>query len=154
MTDTACAEADCSRASHTRGLCQKHYRRLRRHGTSEDDRSTASGFTTWQIRQFHKKIDRREPTECWPWTGNVDRNGYGVWAYGWHDIAMAHRAAWSIANNQAIPQGLEIDHVLARGCIRRDCCNPAHLEAVTHEENMARIPHERRGLRGKTGAMQ
>lgn len=33
-----------------------------------------------------------------------------------------------------IPSGLEIDHL----CRNRACCNPFHLEAVTHAVNMAR----------------
>lgn len=37
-----------------------------------------------------------------------------------------------------IPDGCEIDHVKARGCRFNDCSNPAHLEAVTHRENMRR----------------
>jgi hypothetical protein len=34
----------------------------------------------------------------------------------------------------AIPDGLEIDHL----CRNRQCFNPAHLEAVTHKENVLR----------------
>jgi hypothetical protein len=37
-----------------------------------------------------------------------------------------------------IPRGCEIDHVKKRGCRSTACCNPAHLEAVTHLENMDR----------------
>jgi hypothetical protein len=33
-----------------------------------------------------------------------------------------------------IPDGLEIDHL----CRVPSCCNPEHLEAVTHAENMRR----------------
>jgi len=37
--------------------------------------------------------------------------------------------------NGPIPEGIEIDHL----CRNRACCNPSHLEAITHEENMARV---------------
>jgi len=34
---------------------------------------------------------------------------------------------------------MEIDHVYERGCRYRDCLEPTHLEAVTHQENTARF---------------
>ena len=37
-----------------------------------------------------------------------------------------------------IPAGLVIDHVAARGCVRRDCCTPEHLQAVTPRVNTLR----------------
>jgi hypothetical protein len=49
----------------------------------------------------------------------------------------AHIVAYEWANGP-VPEGLELDHL----CRRSLCVNPAHLEAVTHAENI------RRGLRG------
>jgi len=49
----------------------------------------------------------------------------------------AHVVAYVLTHGQ-VPDGLELDHVRARGCTRRDCCNPSHLEPVTHAENMRR----------------
>ena len=37
-----------------------------------------------------------------------------------------------------IPDGLELDHVKARGCTSTACCNPEHLEPVTGRENKLR----------------
>ena len=28
-------------------------------------------------RLFWAQVDRRDPDECWPWTGYVQSNGYG-----------------------------------------------------------------------------
>jgi hypothetical protein len=36
------------------------------------------------------------------------------------------------------PRELQIDHVYERGCRSKQCCNPAHLEVVTQEENLRR----------------
>ena len=61
----------------------------------------------------------------------------------------AHRAIWLELHGQ-VPEGMVIDHVchsvavregMCKGgdkCIHRCCVNPAHLELVTHEENMKR----------------
>lgn len=50
----------------------------------------------------------------------------------------AHRIAYELYVGP-IPQGQEIDHL----CRVRNCINPAHLEAVTHAENIARRPSTR-----------
>ncbi len=50
----------------------------------------------------------------------------------------AHRVAYELFVG-AIPDGLEIDHL----CRVRNCFNPAHLEAVTHQENINRKPKDR-----------
>jgi hypothetical protein len=44
-----------------------------------------------------------------------------------------HRYLYLLAKGP-IPSGLELDHL----CGNKRCCNPDHLEAVTHRENMRR----------------
>ena len=46
---------------------------------------------------------------------------------------MSHRLAYELEIGP-IPAGLEIDHL----CRVRNCVNPAHLEPVTHAENIRR----------------
>lgn len=72
-------------------------------------------------------------TGCWEWAGAVDGRGYGrIRGRGPAKMAV-HRAAWELLVGP-IPQGLELDHL----CRILRCLNPAHLEPVTHLENVRR----------------
>lgn len=71
---------------------------------------------------------------CWNWNGEVAKhvNEYGRFkVFGqWR---QAHHISFLDFDN-VIPNGLEMDHL----CRNSRCVNPAHLEAVTHEENVRR----------------
>lgn len=77
--------------------------------------------------------------ECWLWQGSLYDNGYGRFCPGGRSKNMrAHRFSYEHFNGP-IPDGLQIDHT----CEERACVNPAHLEAVTGQENIIR-GHTRR----------
>ncbi len=86
--------------------------------------------------RFWEKVERLGPDECWRWQGGHNPKGYGV-AWTGRRLEGAHRVAYRLAVGP-VPDGLDVDHVAKRGCVHRDCCNPAHLEAVLHRENLAR----------------
>ncbi len=69
---------------------------------------------------------------CWEWQLSLDKDGYGKIHHA-KVATRAHRAAY-IAFVGPIPDGLETDHL----CRVRHCCNPAHMEVVTHRENTLR----------------
>lgn len=102
-------------------------------------------LTHAEILRFWSLVDIRGPEECWPWLGprTTARYGavYGVW---WcHGNWRPHRIAYELGHNNRqnehrIPDGLTIDHVKARGCTLKLCCNYAHLEPVTQTENVGR----------------
>ena len=82
--------------------------------------------------------------QCWPWQGFIRTQGYGELSYQ-GKTTLAHRLAYELTHGP-IPDSHDIDHVVKRGCTKRSCVNPSHLEAVDHTENMLRqgdafVPH-------------
>jgi hypothetical protein len=74
----------------------------------------------------------RAADDCWNWTGCLNDKGYGLISFGGRNY-RAHRIVWELFNGP-FPRGLEADHL----CRNRRCVNPAHIEPVTHQENMRR----------------
>jgi HNH endonuclease len=77
---------------------------------------------------------RIDEADCWLWTGYVGDNGYGTAAISGHRRRYAHRLVYTLLVGP-IPEGLVLDH----RCKVRHCVNPAHLEAVTVQENARRV---------------
>jgi hypothetical protein len=75
---------------------------------------------------------------CWLWLGCTNRDGYGRVGFE-KSTYLVHRAMYTALVGE-IPAGWDIDHL----CKVRNCVNPAHLEAVTHHENMLRADIRRR----------
>ena len=75
------------------------------------------------------------PHGCWIWQATTTPNGYGQFRVDGR-MVYAHRFAYELLVGP-IPEGLELDHL----CRVRNCVNPAHMEPVTHAENMRRGAH-------------
>lgn len=71
-------------------------------------------------------------TPCWVWSGKKTVRGYGRLIRNGREL-YAHNYVWE-RENGPVPTGLELDHL----CRNPSCCNPAHLEPVTHAENTRR----------------
>lgn len=73
---------------------------------------------------------------CFLWLGTLGPKGYGLKSFrvaGRSTSMMAHKFYWQLENG-LVPDGYELDHK----CRNRICVNPAHLEVVTHRENVRR----------------
>ena len=132
-----CSIEGCDGLASSRGLCGKHYHRWQRHG---DPLKTLYVMDSLEER-FWQYVEKTE--SCWLWTSNLNVYGYGTFHLNGRP-QFAHRIAyeWLVG---PIPEGLQLDHVLANGCVNKNCVKAvadefgiAHLEAVTPRENSLR----------------
>jgi hypothetical protein len=125
-----CCVRECSEPAKARGLCSKHYDRLRLHG------STKSPLPTLPER-FVASTDIRGPDECWPWIAAKKDDGYGVISMFGSQRVATH-AALLIYRGEIVPPNLMVLH----SCDNPACVNPAHLRLGTCTDN-ARDMHIR-----------
>jgi hypothetical protein len=94
------------------------------------------------VRRLHQYFTAADPGECWPWRGATNQRGYGNFMLTDGATAKSHRVTYELLVGP-IPEGLELDHT----CRNTGCVNPAHLEPVTHAENIRRGYAHRKMMR-------
>lgn len=129
LLDVPCTVATCEGRQMAKGLCWKHYSRLRKHGDVQRNDKQAFG-----IERFWRYV-QREDSGCWRWCGRMTPQGYGVF-----DVAdgssPAHRYAYAVIVEE-VPSGFDAHH----RCHNRWCVNPSHIEVVEAREH--RLEHIR-----------
>ncbi len=85
-------------------------------------------LTPKNLRNFWKKVDKRDSNTCWPWLANQSKRGYGKIGFGGKHY-RATRVMLAITGQQN--NQLEVRH----SCNNPNCVNPSHLCFGTHIEN-------------------
>lgn len=121
MSDRICSVPDCETTSRARGLCNKHYRRLRRTGRID--------MPNLEERFFAHVTE--DPGGCWLFDKTNDK-GYSSFTVNRAPVE-GHRWCYIFLIGD-VPVGLTLDHL----CRVRACVNPWHLDVVPHRINILR----------------
>jgi hypothetical protein len=85
------------------------------------------------LKRIYAKVETDKNKLCFKYTGATNGKQYGrIWARGKNH--SVHRLMYQIFFGD-IPADKEVHHT----CGIRNCCNPAHLELISHRENVAQI---------------
>lgn len=96
-------------------------------------RSEGAGMRPRLLDLLPARIMDRVQTgsDCWTWRGWHNNLGYGYTHWQGRDRPV-HRVIMEVLGLVSAEQ--DIDHL----CRNPGCCNPTHLEAVSHRENIKR----------------
>lgn len=132
---TVCTVDDCHERTIARGWCSRHYKRWQTYGVPVGVGEDRGSYSMSTVDRFWTRVEKTET--CWLWHGADSGDGYGRMRGPDGVTVGVHRFAYELLVGP-IPDGLELDHVWARGCTHRNCVNPDHLEPVTAAENTRR----------------
>ena len=82
------------------------------------------------FNRFIVKLDKSG--KCWIWKAYKNKYGYGVFRFN-KKMGLAHRFAFIYYVRELLPKET-VDHK----CFNRACCNPKHLQALSHKDNVER----------------
>ena len=110
-------------------------------------------FCRKRVKTTHERFESMAlivASGCWEWQGPLNKpNGYGRFFHDGLSNDYCHIYSYRY-HYGPIPEGCEIDHL----CNNRRCCNPKHLDAVTHGVNVQRAASRRtvcqKGLHPRT----
>lgn len=84
---------------------------------------------------------------CWPWTGALNGNDYGVIRGeredGAQPLLLVHRVSLSLALGRPLAEGMVARH----RCDNSRCGRPSHLHEGTQQENVADMNERGRAVR-------
>ena len=124
MVPNSCSVTDCGTKVLAKGLCPRHYHRLRNTG------STDAPIRRTPEQRFWAKV--RKTKTCWLWTGPRHEYGHPQFKIGGSNV-MVYRFSYELARG-SIPEGKVLDHL----CRVPWCVNPDHLDPVENSENVLR----------------
>lgn len=125
-----CSVGECLAKELARGLCSKHYFRLRNHGDVNAASRMRGEGSTHALRFWSRTALTANPEKCWLWLGTVGTEGYGRIVVPNVGECGTHRYAYYLFNGRwPDPQCLHT-------CDVRLCVNPHHLWEGTQRDNM------------------
>lgn len=131
-----CVVDGCDKEQKYAHMCSRHYQRLRKYGSTEA--RTMRGLSAIERTRARSVTT---PGGCWEYQGCKTWQGYGhVRDRG--KMRLTHIVMYEEKYGPK-PEGSSLDHL----CRNRACCNPDHLEPVTHAENV------RRGVSAETARL-
>ena len=99
--------------------CRKHLRWLEQYGSLTPPKMSQGSMEF----RFWKHVDKRGPDDCWNWTADVSRAGYGsLWNRDTGRNVSAHRFSYQLFYGE-IQKGSFVMH----SCDNKRCVNPLHL---------------------------
>jgi HNH endonuclease len=128
-----CGIKECALPSLALGLCNKHWRRMKRYGSPLATKRHVGQFIGLSPEErFWMQVKKAEA--CWIWKGGTDQDGYGCFRGESHGILYhrAHRYSWALHNGRAVPKYALICHT----CDQPRCVRPEHLYLGTSLDNM------------------
>ena len=83
------------------------------------------------VTRFWRHVAVAPDADCWPWLGDVNRDGYGDFFCRGKDYG-AHELAVSFSRGEKRLPTLDTCHT----CDNPACCNPSHLRFDTRQSNV------------------
>ena len=123
-----CSVPGCSTVVRARGLCNKHYVRLRKHGSTE---YVTPGTRAGEAKRFLEDAIKSSTDACIEWPFHRNRQGYGRLSLDGR-CEGAHRAVLLRIVGQPAP-----NQEACHSCANPSCINPRHLRWDTRKANMA-----------------
>lgn len=123
MTERTCSVEGCERAHYARNYCNRHYMRVRKHG------SPHAGVDRYTDPLERLDAYTRAAGECVVWTGHLDEGGYARLTVEGAKV-YAHRWVWERVNGP-VSRGTDVDHT----CHNRACVKIEHLRLASRRQN-------------------